>query len=545
MTTGSEFAKSATTTIAPQHLSDLDANPLDHQSHVATNESEVSNHHIGQADPVMGNVDNHDQSRIKKKNAKDDELDDDTTLPPTIITTEKDVNPESKQDDFHVRKWDFGVLPIPKSRRYHTNSKSFEFTILLNIVFGFASTTTVANLYYCQPLLVELSKSFGTSYDAVSTIPTITQGGYATGLLLITPLGDLVRRRPLLLLIGMLSTIFTVSVALAPTLQAFKVLSYFMGVFTVTPQIVLPFAADLAPPHKRASAISIVLSGLLLGIIIGRAIGGGVADATGSWRNVYWVGVGMQGLSVILLYWVLPDWPSKKGTAAQGNEKRLTYFGILRTMLKAAFTEPQLIQACLIMFAGSMVFISFWVTLTFLLADAPYYYSTSQIGLFGLIGLVGVATAPLVGRLVDRVEPWLAIALGIAIMLITQAILTAAAGLHIAAVIIACITVDVGSLMQQIANSAQIFQIDPALRSRLNAVFIIWAFIGQVVGSAVGTSVFLSAGWRASAGVSMGWAGLMLIVLVLRGPHAKRYTWFGYEGGFKLLKQSQNSPASA
>jgi len=231
----------------------------------------------------------------------------------------------------------------------------------------------------------------GKSY---SPFPSVKQplrfhpNSYAFGLLSITPLGDLVRRRPLLLLIPSISTLFTISMALAPNITTLKILSFFLGIFTVTPQILLPFAADLAPEHRRSTALSIVLSGLLLGIIVARALGGVIADISHSWRNVYWMGAGLQMIALVLLYSVLPDWPGKTDINTEINtgkpgivverkkKKKLTYLGILWTMAKLSVTEPLLVQCYLIIFSASMVFSTFWVTLTFLLSGSPYNFST-------------------------------------------------------------------------------------------------------------------------------------------------------------------------
>ena len=136
---------------------------------------------------------------------------------------------------------------------------------------------------------------------------------------------------------------------------------------SVTPQILLPLAADLAPPERRASAISVVLSGLLFGVLIARVLAGVIAEFT-SWRVVYYMAVGTQGLVLVGSYLILPDYPPMNDD--------LTYFDILWTMAKFAFTEPQLIQACLVNMASSAQFSNFWVTLTFLLGGPPYNYST-------------------------------------------------------------------------------------------------------------------------------------------------------------------------
>jgi len=144
--------------------------------------------------------------------------------------------------------------------------------------------------------------------------------------------------------------------------------------------VMIPLAADLAPSNKRASAISIVMSGLLLGILIARVLAGIIAEFS-NWRNAYFMAIGVQYALLLLLYFFVPAYPAKN--------PGIGYFGILWSMAKYAVTEPVLVQACLISGASSAVFTNFWVTLTFLLDGAPYFYSTLQIGLFGLVGILG------------------------------------------------------------------------------------------------------------------------------------------------------------
>jgi hypothetical protein len=61
--------------------------------------------------------------------------------------------------------------------------------------------------------------------------------------------------------------------------------------------------------------------------------------------------------------------------------------------------------------------------------------------------------------------------------------------------------------------------------------------LGLVLGTSAGTHVFLEHGWRAGAGLSVGLMGCTLLLLLLRGPHCKQYTWFGYEGGMEWRKE--------
>jgi predicted MFS family arabinose efflux permease len=175
------------------------------------------------------------------------------------------------------------------------------------------------------------------------------------------------RRRQLILCIVALSTSLTIGLAVTRSFHVFETLSYLVGVVTVTPQILLPLAADLAAAERRAAAISVILSGLLFGVLLARVLAGIIAEFT-SWRVVYYFAVGVQALVFVGSYLMLPDYPSKN--------KDLTYWNILWTMAKFSVTEPILIQASLIILASSACFSNFWVTLTFLLGGPPYHYST-------------------------------------------------------------------------------------------------------------------------------------------------------------------------
>lgn len=190
---------------------------------------------------------------------------------------------------------------------------------------------------------------------------------YAVGLLFICPLGDLVRRRQLILCIVTISASLTIGLAITKNLIVFEILSFLVGIVTVTPMILLPLAADLAPADRQSTAISVVLSGLLFGILIARVLAGIIGEFT-AWRTVYYLSIGVQYVVLVGSYLIIPDYPSKN--------KDLTYLDILRSMVKFSVTEPLLIQACLIHIASSACFTNFWVTLTFLLGGPPYNYST-------------------------------------------------------------------------------------------------------------------------------------------------------------------------
>ncbi|KAJ7143676.1 MFS DHA1 protein [Mycena epipterygia] len=392
------------------------------------------------------------------------------------------------------------------------------------------------NLYYNQPILIQLAKEFDVDDVGVSRIPVLLQAGYATGLLLLTPLGDLVRRRPLLLLLIFTSASLTIGLAITRSLVIFEVLSFLIAFSSVTPQVLIPFTADLAPVNRRATFVSIVFSGLLMGVLLARVLSGIIAQFS-SYRNIYWMGTGGQYLILIVLYFITPDTPPKN--------MDLTYFKILKTMGKFIVTEPALIQGCLIFFCNSAIFAGFWVTMTFLLGGAPYSYSTLVIGLFGLVGMAGVAMSPVVGRLVDGLVPWMATLVGILLVLISQVIQTFAGELSVAAVVIATIMLDIGTQSAQVSVLAGIFSIAPEARSRMNALLILSIFLGQVMGTAVGTKLFVEGGYKLSSGIRVAFAGLALLLLVTRGPHVGRKTWIGWDGGMDLKKRDETKDLDA
>lgn len=127
-------------------------------------------------------------------------------------------------------------------------------------------------------------------YEEVTNVPSLLQAGYCVGLVFLTPLGDLVPRRPFLLLLIFLTASLSLGLAATNSFTAFSALSFLTGLFSVrplaslkpeiradarsqvTPQIFNPLAADLAPPHRRAQAVSIVVSGLLTGMMFARCV---------------------------------------------------------------------------------------------------------------------------------------------------------------------------------------------------------------------------------------------------------------------------------
>jgi len=282
-------------------------------------------------------------------------------------------------------------------------------------------------------------------------------------------------------------------------------------------------------------------SGIMLGILLARVISGVVGYFT-SWSTVYYMAIGVQVIVLCAAYFLVPDHEPKNS--------HLTYPHILHSMFTYTITEPRLVQASLINIASVACWTNFWVTLTFLLGDEPYHFSTLWIGLIGLIGISGIFSAALAARFIDRLGAWYSLLIATFFLLVLQIIDTAAAGINIAVVVIVCFGIDAFRQTQTVSLQTIVFSISEEARSRLNAVLTVSLFAGQVLGSSAGSHVFLRYGWRAAAALSIGLYGWQLIVLLARGPNCGRHIWFGYHGGFafgddKLYKDHTHSTSCA
>ncbi|KAK0452022.1 MFS superfamily [Desarmillaria tabescens] len=410
---------------------------------------------------------------------------------------------------------DFDFILIPQRLRYDPKRPFPELGIGLILLFAFACTFIVANLYYCQTLLFQFSEEFGVPYSDSSRAVTLVHAGYAVGLFFIAPLGDLLRRRQLILGLVFCSTTLMLCLALVPDWNAFLALSFLAGTINIATQILIPLAADVL------WSWGCLLREFLRGVIAEYA----------DWRVVYYLAVGVQVIVLVVCYATIPDYPAKN--------KGMRYWELIKSMLGFVVGEPLLIQACLVNFLASAGYSNFWTTLTFLLGGPPYNYSTLVIGLFGLVGIAGVCLTPLATLTIDKLHPWYGSVLGTVLYACFQCLLVAAAGLHFASILLAIIGIVVFCRVLQVSLQMSVFSISTAATTRLNALLLLSFFLGQVMGSSVGSRVFLESGWRAGAGLSLGWTGIGFFLLLIRGPHCERRTWFGYEGGFSLRKDAE------
>ncbi|MEG9437535.1 MFS transporter [Edaphobacter sp. HDX4] len=375
---------------------------------------------------------------------------------------------------------------------------------------GVACAVGVSTMYYNQPLLEEIGRTYGATAGRTGFIAVATQVGYALGLLCFVPLGDVLERRALMMRMYAAVAAGLLLVAFSPTLSFLIVGSVVIGLLASVTHIVLPIAPDLVSHEERGRAIGTVMTGLLLGILLARTFAGWVSHISG-WRYVFGVAAVMNGIFVPLLWRVMPKLPPKQ---------KLSYGDAMRSLWTLYRTQPLLRESSAI---GGLVFASFscfWTTLAFLL-ESHYRLGAGVAGTFGLVGAAGALVAPMAGRMADKHGSRWVISVGMALLALSYVVLWGqerlhmATALHLVALALGVIVLDVGAQMCQVANQTRIFGLDPSARSRLNTVYMTLYFTGAAAGSALSTMAWVH--WR--------WNGVCGLAIVLIALAALRHSF--------------------
>ncbi|BCQ36182.1 MFS transporter [Erwinia rhapontici] len=347
-----------------------------------------------------------------------------------------------------------------------------------------ATGLSVACNYYVQPLLATIAQTFDLSFHQAGFIVTTAQLGYAAGLLLLVPLGDMLERRGLIVIMSLLAAGGMVITALSGSLMMMLLGTVLTGLFSVVAQLLVPLAASLAAPEKRGKVVGTVMSGLLLGILLARTVAGGLAQL-GGWRLVYWVA------SVLMVMMALALW---RGLPRYKQSVPLNYGQLLGSIFTLFAQHPILRTRAI---TGCLAFANFsvlWTSMAFLLSSPEWNYSEGEIGLLGLVGAAGALAARQAGSLADKGKARLTTSAGLLILLASWGII--AFGAHsLIALIIGIILLDLAVQGVHITNQSVIYRHMPEARNRLTSGYMTSYFIGGAAGSLLSASAFQTAGW--------------------------------------------------
>ncbi|VVD99446.1 MFS transporter [Pandoraea anhela] len=371
-----------------------------------------------------------------------------------------------------------------------------ELSARLILLLATGTGLTVASLYYAQPMLGIMTDDIHAANTTVGWVPTLTQLGYALGILLLVPMGDIIDRRRIVLIKGAILTLALLLAAFSPGIGTLLVASLAIGLTATMAQDIVPAAATLAPESIRGRVVGTVMTGLLLGILLSRVVSGFVAQHFG-WRAMYVVAaVSVAGFGGVA--W--RSLPSFHPTT------QMTYRQLIGSVASLWRRHPALRRAALAQGLLSVGFSAFWSTLAVMLHEAPFHLGAAAAGAFGLAGAAGALGAPIAGRIADKKGPQVVTRLGAAMVAVSFAamlfapMLTPHAQLWLIG--LGAIGFDLGVQVALISHQTIVYGIEPAARSRLNAVLFVCVFIGMSVGSVLGSQALAHWGWTGVAALS-------------------------------------------
>ena len=175
----------------------------------------------------------------------------------------------------------------------------------LVLLLAFTCGAAAANLYYAQPLLHTIRGTFGVSNGTAGLLVTASQVGYAFGLAFLVPLGDLLERRRLIVVMLIVSGVGQAAASIAPGFGVFALALAVVGLTSAVAQIVVPMSSSLAAEHERGTVVGTVMSGLLIGVLTARTVSGIIAGLLG-WRSVYVIAAALMFALAVVLRYALP-----------------------------------------------------------------------------------------------------------------------------------------------------------------------------------------------------------------------------------------------
>ena len=353
----------------------------------------------------------------------------------------------------------------------------------------------VSNIYFAQPILHQIAESFKVPESKMGIMVGLGQVGYGAGLLTLVPLGDKVDRKKLILIL--LSTLFLVLIAigLVSSYYVIFLFSLLLGLTAVAAQVILPMAAELSG-NEKGKNVGIIFTGILVGILMARVFSGYISEWS-NWKMVYYISAVFTLFSLAFVHFRLP------------NIKPVFQDSYLK-LISSSFYQlkrfPQLRFMALLGGIAFAVFCSFWTTLTFLLVEEPYHYSSDTIGLFGLLGIAGALVAPLIGEASDKGDSRRTQLIASIILVAGSAVIFMYPG-SLWAVLFAVICIDVGVQSIQVTNVALIYRLDETANSRINTIYMTSYFIGGALGTFIGLKCWDLGGWH--------YVGIQLIIFSL------------------------------
>ena len=373
-----------------------------------------------------------------------------------------------------------------------------------------ASGVAVADNYYLQPVLALVGRDLGVGVGALSVVASLALLGYALGLLLVVPLGDIVDRRPLLVGILSLTTAALATMALAPSVPVLAVAAFFVGLTSVAAQLLVPYAASLADDASRGRVVGTVMSGVLVGIVSARVVAGFLGQAAG-WRVVF---ATATVLTLALLLGLARWLPAERHRHRRNGRADVPYRTVLLGVWQLARSVSGLRLRALYGACGFGVYSAVWTALSFHLHDA-FGLGPAAVALIALLGIGGAVCVPVVGRIAGAGREHAVTGTAYVVLLLGAGLLSLG-GSSLPMLLVALVVLDLGVQASHVANLSVVYTLVPEARSRATTVYMTTVFLGGATGSVVSGQLYGAVGWSGVVGLCVGLAAVALTVWLVR-----------------------------
>ncbi|GLK89970.1 MFS transporter [Pseudomonas turukhanskensis] len=362
----------------------------------------------------------------------------------------------------------------------------------LVLLFAFCCGAIVANIYYAQPIIDMIAPDIGLSSSSASLIVSLTQIGYALGLLFLVPLADLLENRRLMMATLAVSALSLAAAGLTEHATAFFVVSALIGFSSVSVQMLIPLAAHLAPDATRGRVVGSIMGGLLLGILLARPLSSLAADHFG-WRAVFFAAGALMLVIIVVVRFTLPE---------RQPAHKASYLQLLVSLERLFRTENVLRRRSIYQALMFAAFSLFWTAVPLELTR-ELHLSQSQIALFALMGAMGAIAAPIAGRLADAGHTHRASWLAMTLAVLSFSSIWVLPGHRLVALALTAVLLDFAVQMNMVLGQREVYALNPAERARLNALYMTSIFIGGAAGSIGASWLYDHGGWSLIAGVGM------------------------------------------
>ena len=372
------------------------------------------------------------------------------------------------------------------------------------------SGVAVADNYYLQPLLALIGRDLGVGIGAMGVVSSLALLGYALGLLLVVPLGDVVDRRPLVTGVLGITTASLLTMALAPSVLVLGIATFGVGLTSVVAQVLVPYAVSLADDASRGRVAGTMMSGILTGILGARVVAGLLGDAVG-WRLVY---AGAAGLTGALLLLLLRRLPTETDRHRRNGRPDVPYREVLARVGRLARLHKGLRVRAAYGFFGFGVFSAVWTSLAFHLRDS-YGLGPTAVAAVAVLGIAGAVVSPRAGAVADRGHVTAVTGGSYALLLLSAGLLWLG-GTSLPLLVVGLVAMDLAVQSGHVASLGVVYRTAPDARSGATTVYMTSVFAGGAIGSVLAATAYGAAGWSGVSAVAAAFAAGALALWLRR-----------------------------